>query len=272
MELKQSYTMQDLLDIVKLLRDPKDGCAWDKAQTHKSIRTNFIEETYEAVEAIDLGDTELLKEELGDVLLQVALHTQMESETGNFNFDDVTSEICKKLILRHPHIFGDVKADTAGKVLQNWEEIKRKEKNRTTPQDDMASVPTSLPALMRSTKVQKKAAAYGFCYEDINGALKDFDSEVQELKTALENCDADNISEELGDILFACVNVCRFAKVDAEQALLISTQKFVNRFNCTQELAQKQQKQTSDMSFDELLELWRQAKVFTRSQDDFDKT
>ncbi len=264
MELKQQYSMQDLLDIVELLRDPDRGCPWDKAQTHESIRSNFIEETYEVADAIDLKDNDLLCEELGDVLLQVALHTQMEKESGNFSFNDITSGICKKLIMRHPHVFGDVSANTPGEVLQNWEAIKRAEKSRNTAADDLDSVPLSLPALMRSHKVQKRAANYGFCYKSVTDALNDLESEIAELKAAVANCDNDNISEEIGDVLFSCVNVARFLKVDAELALNKSTTKFTNRLKTVEVLAAQNGKQLKDLSLCELDDLYKQAKVFTK--------
>ncbi len=166
---KERYNMEDLLEIVALLRDPENGCPWDKVQTHTSIRKNFIEETYEVADAIDLADASLLCEELGDVLLQVALHTRMEEEQGAFTFGDVCTGICKKLIYRHPHIFGDAGAQTPDEALQNWEALKRREKHREGAGDDLDSVPAALPALMRSRKVAKRAADHGFTYPDAQG-------------------------------------------------------------------------------------------------------
>lgn len=259
---KDVYTLQDLLDIVALLRDPEHGCPWDKVQTHESIRKNFLEETYEVADAIDLNDSHLLCEELGDILLQVALHTQMETEEKHFSFTDVTTGICKKLILRHPHIFGDVKADTPEAVLNNWEAIKRVEKSRERASDNLDSVPAALPALMRSRKVQKRAADYGFNYDGTDAALRDMDSEVAELKEALTENDAAHIEEELGDVLFSVVNVSRFAHVDAEEALTRSTQKFVRRFKRVEELAAADGKELQELSPQELDKLWKQAKVF----------
>ena len=184
-ERKQRYNAQDLVRIVALLRDPVNGCPWDKEQTHESIRSNFIEETYEALEAIDLADAHLLEEELGDVLLQVALHCQMEAEKGVFDFDAVCDGICKKLIYRHPHVFGDTVADTTGQVLANWEALKNAEKERTTAKSRLESVPAAFPALMRAAKVQKRAGAYGFAYPDAAAALADLESELAELKEAM---------------------------------------------------------------------------------------
>ncbi len=260
MEIKKSYSMQDLLDIVQRLRHPDDGCPWDKEQTHESIRQNFIEETYEVADAIDLKDEHLLCEELGDVLLQVALHTQMEQEQGTFSFEDVTTGICKKLISRHPHIFGEVKADNSATVLKNWEEIKRSEKKRSTPSDDIDSVPASLPALMHAQKIQKRAANHGFCYEDVHGALKDLDSEMEELKQAIKGTDSDHTMQELGDVIFSCVNVARFIKCDAELALSSSTKKFVQRFKKTQELATLKGIELGTCTAEELDALYKEAK------------
>lgn len=210
---KEHYTMDDLCGIVALLRDPQRGCPWDKVQTHASIRKNFIEETYEAVDAIDLGDTHLLCEELGDVLLQVALHTQMEAEQGTFTLDDVCTGICKKLILRHPHIFahGGAPKRTADEVLDTWEQIKRREKHREGLAQDLESVPRSLPALMRAGKVAKRAAA--LCAADTNGAGTD------------EQC------RLLGELLFSAADASRFLGCDAEEALSDATERFIGRFN-----------------------------------------
>ncbi|MEG2653208.1 MAG: nucleoside triphosphate pyrophosphohydrolase [Ruthenibacterium sp.] len=265
MQFKHRYSMQDLLDIVALLREPEHGCPWDRAQTHASIRKNFLEETYEVADAIDLGDAHLLCEELGDVLLQVALHTQMEAEQAAFTFEDVTTGICQKLILRHPHVFGDGKAATPEAVLQNWEAIKRTEKHRESAADNLDSVPAALPALMRSRKVQKRAAEYGFRYENADAAMADLDREMIELKAALHANDAENIEEEIGDVLFSVVNVSRFAGCDAEEALGKATAKFVRRVKAVELLAQGQGKELHVLSAEELDKLWKQAKVFTKS-------
>ena len=197
---KENYNFNDLVEIVKILRAP-DGCPWDREQTHKSIRSNFIEETYEAVEAIDTDDLDLLKEELGDVLLQVALHAEIESEQGTFDINDVCDGICKKLIIRHPHVFADVKADTTEKVLKNWDAIKMKTKSQKTQTQAILSVSKALPSLMRSTKIQQKAAKVGFDWENVDGALDKLFEECEELKTAVENKDKENQREELGDVL-----------------------------------------------------------------------
>ena len=172
------------MEIVKILRAP-GGCPWDMAQTHQSIRSNFIEETYEAIEAIDNGDTALLREELGDVLLQVALHAEMEREAGAFDINDVCNDLCQKLIVRHPHVFGDKKADDEKDALQNWNAVKMKTKNQKTQTEAMESVCRALPALMRSEKIQRKSAKVGFDWDAVDGALDKLYEEYYGLRVAI---------------------------------------------------------------------------------------
>lgn len=264
---KDRYNAADLLQIVALLRAP-GGCPWDREQTHQSIRMNFIEETYEAVEAIDLADPHLLCEELGDVLLQVALHCQIEAEQGVFSFEDVCDGICKKLIYRHPHVFGDTVAQSTGEVLRNWNALKNKEKGRDTAKAELESVPACLPALMRAAKVQKRAAGYGFAYKTIDAALADLESELAELREALRT--GQNLPGEAGDVLFSAVNVARMAKVDAEQALGAATGRFTARVAACEDLAAGQGKALKDLSADELDELWRKAKQALQSSENRD--
>ena len=256
---KDDYRMEDLLEIMRILRS-EGGCPWDMEQTHESIRNNFIEETYEVAEAIDLENAEMLREELGDVLLQIVFHTQMETERNSFTFDDVCDGICKKLILRHPHIFGDVIAKTSDEVLQNWDEIKKKEKGHTTQTDAVRSVPKTLPALMRSAKVQHRAAKTGFDYPSLDDSMNDLDSELVELKEAIAGGDQAEITEEFGDLLFSCVNVSRFLNLDAEESLSRATEKFINRFAEVEKLADKRGVDMKQASLDELNELWHDAK------------
>ena len=255
---KERYTAQDLVRIVALLRDPADGCPWDKEQTHQSIRSNFIEETYEVLEAIDLADAHLLEEELGDVLLQVALHCQMEAEKGVFDFDAVCDGICKKLIYRHPHVFGDTVAETTDQVLSNWEALKNAEKARTTAKSRLESVPAAFPALMRAAKVQKRAGAYGFAYPDAAAALADFESELAELKAAMAS--GEGVEWELGDVLFAAVNLGRMLGKDSEQALSRATTRFQNRVIACEAQAQAEGRALEDASPAELDRYWKAAK------------
>ncbi|WP_367924363.1 nucleoside triphosphate pyrophosphohydrolase [uncultured Ruthenibacterium sp.] len=227
-ERKERYDMEDLLAIVALLRDPKDGCAWDKVQTHESIRKNFIEETYEVADAIDLQDSHLLCEELGDVLLQVALHSQMEAEQGTFSFEDVCTGICKKLIYRHPHIFGDVQANDPDEALRNWEALKRQEKHRETLAADLASIPQSFPALMRAAKLSKRAAAHGKS-RDLNEAMASLTQSVDKLCDSVQKEDRADVLNQLGSLLFDAADIGRQMNCDAEEALEQANKRFLEK-------------------------------------------
>ena len=256
-EYKQHYTVKDLEEIVRILRAP-GGCPWDAEQTHESIRRNFLEEAYEAVEAIDEGSAEHLREELGDVLLQIVLHARMEEEQGRFDLNGVADGICRKLIYRHPHVFGEVKVSGTGEVLSNWEDLKRKEKGQETNTDALSAVARSLPALWRAEKVQKKAKKAGFDWPDVSGALDKLFEEIEELKTAV--AEGANVEEELGDLLFSAVNVSRFVNVDAEQALTKATDKFIDRFRKVEAQAKAEGRPMEAMSPAELDALWERAK------------
>ncbi len=258
-EFKNSYDISDLLKIMSCLRAP-GGCPWDAEQTHETIKKNLIEETYEVIEAINKDDKALLCEELGDVLLQVVFHSQMESEQGVFDFNDVADGICKKLIERHPHVFGEVKVDSVGEVLTNWDNIKRNSKGQKSSTDAMNAVPRELPALMRSTKIQQKAAKVGFDWSDISGAMGKLEEETDELKQALADEDKDAAFEELGDLLFSAVNVSRFMSCDAEEALTAATDKFASRFSKVERLAGERGIDMKSASLDELDKLWDEIK------------
>ncbi|MBQ7661097.1 MAG: nucleoside triphosphate pyrophosphohydrolase [Clostridia bacterium] len=222
---KNRYTFDDYRKLMYILRAP-GGCPWDRAQTHESIRENFIEETYEVVEAIDNGDRGLLCEELGDVLMQVLLHTEMAEEDGDFTLEDVVTGSVQKLIYRHPHVFADGSAKTSAEVLATWDTLKAAEKHRDTVADGMRSVPKQLPALMRAAKVGKKAAKVGFDFPSAAEAAKKIEEETGEVLTAT----ADTLTEEVGDLLFAAVNVARLLGVSPEEALNRATDKFISRF------------------------------------------
>lgn len=219
-EYKASYDFSDLVKLMVVLREE---CPWDREQTHESIRQSLIEETYEACEAIDLGDRELLLEELGDVLLQVVFHARIEEEKGSFNIDDVADGVCKKLIHRHPHIFGDLKADTADEVLAEWERIKREDKGGSY-RKSVSSVARSLPSLIRAEKMQSRAAKSGFHLRD---AWDDLAEEIEECRAATGRASK---VDEVGDLLFAAVSVARSEGVDPERALELSCDKFARRF------------------------------------------
>ena len=257
---KEKYDINDLLEIMRSLRAP-GGCPWDAEQTHESIRKNLIEETYEVVEAIDKKDSGMLLEELGDLLMQVVFHAQMEDEKGVFNFDDVADGVCKKLIERHPHVFGEVEVSGVDDVLDNWDAIKRRKKGQKKGSEPMLSVPRELPALMRAAKIQQKASAVGFDWPDVSGAYDKIIEETQELRKAVESGVQDDVIEELGDLLFSVVNVSRFLKCDAEEALTAASDKFINRFIRVEQLAKEIGVDMEKASLEELDKLWDIAKT-----------
>ena len=258
-EFKENYNVADLVKIMEILRG-ENGCPWDKEQTHDSIRNNFLEEVYEVCDAIDRQSVVDMKEELGDVLLQIVFHTQIEKEQGSFDLEEVADGVCKKLILRHPHIFGDVKADTSEKVLDNWDKIKMQEKGQESYTDTLKSVPAAFPALMRAAKVQKRAAKANFDWEDIYEPLMKVGEELSELEEAIENGCPNSIYEELGDLLFAVVNVSRFLKIDSEQALNSATDKFIDRFEKVEEMCKKRGIDMKKSSLEELDSIWDEVK------------
>ena len=253
---KEKYDFTDLCRVMEILRG-EDGCPWDREQTHESIRKNFIEETYEVVEAIDTKDAHLLCEELGDVLLQVVFHTEMEREAGHFTIDDVTDGIVKKLIYRHPHIFADTAAETADKVLENWDALKAKEKHRDTVTSSMRAVPRPLPALMRADKVGKRAAKVGFDFATAADAAEKIAEETSEVLTATDATRA----EEVGDLLFAAVNVARKCGVDPERALSDATDKFINRFEAVENAVRADGKTMESLPLSALDAYWDRVKA-----------
>lgn len=258
-QFKENYNVSDLIDIVEILRSP-EGCPWDREQDHKSIRRDFLEETYEVIEAINKDDKDLLLEELGDVLLQVVFHTQIEREKGTFELSDVADGICKKMIERHPHVFGDVSAETSEQVLENWDVIKKRTKQQTSQTESMLSIPREFPALMRADKVQKKASKVGFDWDSVDGAFQKVSEELKELQEAYVEGNQEHIHEELGDLLFSVVNVSRFVKVDSEEALTNSTDKFIDRFNKVEKMALERGMDMKNTDLDTLDKLWDLAK------------
>jgi len=258
-DFKQNYNIDDLLKIMEILRS-EEGCPWDREQTHDSIRNNFLEEAYEVADAIDRNSKVDLKEELGDCLLQVAFHSQIAKENGDFDINGVADGVCKKLILRHPHVFGEVQADTAEKVLDNWDKIKMVEKGQESYTDTLKSVPKVFPALLRAAKVQKRAAKANFDWEDVYEPLMKVGEELSELEEAVEDGCPLRISEEFGDLLFAAVNVSRFLKIDAEQALASATDKFINRFEMVEQKAKKKGIDMKNASLEELDCIWDEVK------------
>lgn len=262
-EQRPQYTIADLREIVRLLRSP-EGCPWDKEQTHASVRNDLLEEAYEAAEAIDLQDMTLLREELGDVLLQVVFHCTMAEEEKAFDFDAVCDEVCKKLIVRHPHVFGDVKAEDSETVLKNWDAIKKQTKGQETYADTLRSVAKSLPALARAQKVGKRAARAGMDLESMADAFDCVRAERAELQAAIAAGDASMMEEELGDLLFSCVNTARHLGIDAEQALTKATNKFIERFAAAETLISRDGKKMPELSADEMDGYWADAKESCR--------
>ncbi len=255
---KERYGYEDLLEIIRLLRSP-EGCPWDRVQTHASIRRGLLEEAYEAAEGIDRDDPALLREELGDVLMQVVFHADIERDLGRFTMEDVVDGVVKKLLFRHPHVFGAAAPEEdADSVLQSWDAIKRREKQQRSTAQAMDAVARSLPALWRAEKIQGKAAADGFDWPDIQGALDKLDEEARELRQAVaENT---NVAEELGDLLFAAVKTARFAGVDPEEALHAACEKFTRRFSVVEQGAAEQGRPLAQLTLEEKCRLWDAAK------------
>ncbi|MFZ5966668.1 MAG: nucleoside triphosphate pyrophosphohydrolase [Bacillota bacterium] len=264
---KKTYPMNNLIEIMEKLRS-KEGCPWDLKQTHQSLKPYLIEEAYEVLEAIDHGDMELLVEELGDLLLQVVFHAQIASEQGLFHMNDVIEGICRKLLYRHPHVFGEVKVDSASGALKSWEEMKRKEKEIDTYTETLRNIPKHLPALMKSYKVQAKAANVGFDWEHVEDAMGKVKEELMELLEVYQQDKPENIREELGDLLFAVVNVARFLKVDPELALNDTVEKFINRFQFIETEALKADKNLQNMTLKEMDDLWNLAKIHKNKKND----
>lgn len=222
---KQSYTAEDLVRIIQLLRDPENGCPWDKVQTHASIRKNFLEETLEALEAIDADDPAMMREELGDVLMQVAFHCVMETEQERFTFAQVCDEVCRKLIYRHPHIFGTPEEQETG--ITDWDLLKNKEKGRTCLADEICTVPNTFPAMMRAQKLQKRAQPYGCITGDKKAAQEQLEASQQRLADAMNQAaDQKQLAQQAGAYLFDAVNWIRCAGLDAEEVLSLYNRGF----------------------------------------------
>jgi tetrapyrrole methylase family protein/MazG family protein len=254
---KKRYTFLDLVRIMDRLRS-RDGCPWDKEPTHESLRRYLIEEGYEVLQAIDEGDMDALYDELGDVLLQVVFHARIAQQCGEFDISDVTTAVCAKMISRHTHIFGSVVADTPDAVIQNWDQIKRGEKGQTTAAEVLRDVPRSMPALMRTGKVQHKAARAGMDFRHPEDAADKLREELVEVQGAPQGSPA--LEEECGDLLFAAVNVVRLSGVEPETALQRATDKFIARFNLAETYARERGIDMKNCSIDDLNEIWNMAK------------
>jgi tetrapyrrole methylase family protein / MazG family protein len=252
-------SLSRFMDLIAHLRAP-DGCPWDRKQTLLTLRTNLLEEAHEVLEAIDNQDMEGLKEELGDLLLQIVLQAQIASEDGDFNLYEVINEIFKKIIFRHPHVFGNIEVDDVNGVLQNWEKWKAEErvkKNKPENTSILASVPKNLPSLALAQKYQERAARVGFDWPDIAPVIEKIEEEIVEVKNAV---DKSSLESELGDLLFALVNLIRWYGFDAESSLRQMNQRFLKRFNFIEEEVSRRGRQMTDLSLAELDSIWDQAK------------
>lgn len=252
--------VDQLRDVVAKLRGP-GGCPWDREQTHATLRGGLLEEAYEVVAAIDAGDDANLREELGDLLLQVIFHSQLAVEEGRFGFDDVAREIAEKLVRRHPHVFGAESAETSAAVLVKWDEIKRTEKGKAAAADSqLDGLPLGLPALLHAHKVQKKAAKIGFDWPDASPILAKVREEIAELEEAIAGGRSAQIEGELGDLLFTVVNLARHLHVESEVALSGSTEKFSSRFRAMEGLARERGLDLPGMTLEEMDVLWEEVK------------
>lgn len=258
--IKEKYKLEDLLEIMKLLRS-EEGCPWDREQTHESLKKYLIEETYEVLEVIDLNDKKRLCDELGDLLLQIVFHAQIAQESGDFNMDDVISGVSRKMVQRHTHVFSDATADTPDQVVDNWEAIKKREKGAESQTAVLKDVPANLPALMRSYKVQQKAAQVGFDWDNLSDVFNKVEEEIRELKEVYISKNEERIKDELGDCLFALVNLSRFLKVQPELALTGTINKFIRRFEYIEQESAKEGKKLEEMTLAEMDKLWNEAKI-----------
>lgn len=253
---KNNYNFDDLVEIMSILRAP-GGCPWDAEQTHQSIRRDLLEETYELIEGIDKNDPEILREELGDVLLQVVFHADI---ADRFTINDVCNDICQKLIVRHPHVFSDVVVENTENVLSNWDAIKRDTKHQKSDTEALRSVSPAMPALMRADKLGKKARKLGFDFDDAEEAMLKVFEEADEVRDALANRTQEDIEGEFGDLLLAVVNAARLAHVDPEQALYNANEKFLTRFARVEELCLANGKSVTESTREEKELFWQKAK------------
>ncbi|MCD7711810.1 MAG: nucleoside triphosphate pyrophosphohydrolase [Firmicutes bacterium] len=260
---RERYNFDDLCGIMAILRG-EGGCPWDIEQTHKSIRNDFIDETYEAIEAIDTENTELLCEELGDVMLQVVFHAEIERERGVFDIADVTDGICKKLIYRHPHVFGDVSVGGSDDVLVNWDKLKAKEKSRDTVTSKLKSVSSSAPALMKAQKLGKISRKAGFDFDDAEAAFAKIGEETnevgEEMKKRADGDNTERLKEEIGDLLLSVVNTSRLLGIDAEEALNSACKKYVGRFEAVENEVKSRGERIEELSSGELDTIWEEIK------------
>lgn len=256
------YSFEDFIRIIADLRG-ENGCPWDKEQTYKTMKSNVLEESYEVIDACETGGLKLA-DELGDLLLQVVMLSQIAKEAGEFDITDVIDLISKKMIHRHPHVFGNVKADTAEEVLKNWDKIKREDKKDSSVTNSLMDITKTLPSVLKAHKVQSRASKVGFDWDNTDDVFGKVCEEIDELKAAYKSRNEEDIHEELGDLMFSVINLSRFLKVNPELALNDSTDKFVNRFRKIEQEAKKQGKNIDDMTFEEMDALWEKVKTLEK--------
>ena len=249
-----------LVQVVAALRS-ENGCPWDLAQTHETLKPDLIEEAYEVIEAIDGKDSHKLPEELGDLLMQVMLHSQIAKDAGAFTINEVIQSITDKLVRRHPHVFGGINVRNTDEVLKNWEEIKRSEAGYEDRHSVLDGIPRHLPSLMRAQTIQRKAARVGFDWDSVSDVLPKLEEEIQELKSSVTAADEKAIEIEIGDLLFSIVNLCRFLEVEAEEALRKSNRKFINRFQHVETEIERRGQTFKDYDLEGLDAIWEEAKA-----------
>lgn len=252
-----SEKFKNLVEIMEKLRS-EEGCPWDKVQTHDTLKRYLLEETYELIEAIEKEDYKEMKEELGDLLLQIVFHSKIAKDEGKFDINDVIDTISQKMISRHPHVFGEASFDTPEEVLNQWND--RKKEEGKLKESILEGIPLALPALLRAYKIQSRVAKVGFDWENVEGVLDKIQEEIAELKAAVKSVERAKIEEELGDVLFSIVNLARFLRVDPETALRKTNRKFEERFKKLEKLAKEQGKSLKKMPLSEMDALWEQIK------------
>ena len=257
-----SETLNSLSKLIKITETlmGDDGCPWDKVQTRESLKPYLVEETYEVLEALDENDPEKIKDELGDLLYQILFHSKISSLKGEFNFQDVIDNLSDKMIRRHPHVFKGGKLNSPDQVIEQWEEIKKKENNKANQKSILDSVPINLPSLIRAQKLQKKAAKEGFDWEQINDVFDKLDEEIKEFKEAVLKKKNTDIQSEIGDIIFVITNIAKFYKVDAEEALRSTNNKFIKRFQYIEQKMEEKGNTLKDSSLEEMERYWQEAK------------
>ena len=257
-----SETLNSLSKLIKITETlmGDDGCPWDKVQTRESLKPYLVEETYEVLEALDTNDPEKIKDELGDLLYQILFHSKISSLKGEFNFRDVIDNLSEKMVRRHPHVFKGGKLNTPDQVIGQWEEIKKKENNKANQKSILDSIPINLPSLIKAQKLQKKAAKEGFDWDQVNDVLDKLDEEISEFKEAVLKKKSIDIQNEIGDILFVITNIAKFHKIDAEEALRSTNNKFIKRFQYIEQKLEGKGKTLKDSSLEEMERYWQEAK------------